>query len=430
MEDPARDSQPAVGPGEAPAGGSGPGRSAVTIGVTSGIACYRACDVVRELRRRGFRVRVVLTENARRFVGAELFEALSGEPVGTSTFDLRSLRGPYARFPHLSFARDIAAFAVVPATYNLVGKLAAGVADDLLTSALAATDAPVLLFPAMNAGMMAQAALRENVERLRARGVEVVDPESGDLACGDHGEGRLPSVERICDAIERAARRGGSLASWRVLVTAGPTREPLDPVRFLSSPSTGAMGYAMAAEAAWRGAEVLLISGPSPLAPPAGVRMIRVTTHAEMRSAVLAHHADCDAVVMAAAVADYRPAVVEPHKVKKGEARWSLPLERTEDILQEVGLRRDDDALLVGFALETERLEENARDKLERKALDWIVANDPLEPGAGFGPGTNRVTVFGRDGERVKLPLLEKQEVARRLWDLFTARRTLSVAAP
>ncbi len=449
----------------------------VTVGVSSGIACYRACDVVRELRRRGFRVRVVLTENARRFVSAELFEALSGEPVGTSTFDARGLAGPYARYPHLFFARDIAAFGVLPATYNLIGKLAAGLADDLLTTALAATRAPVLLFPTMNAAMYAQPALRENLARLRARGVEVVEAERGELACGEEGEGRLPPVERICDAIERAARSGRSLAGWDVLVTAGPTREPVDPVRFLSNPSTGTMGYAMAAEALRRGARVVLVTGPTHLDPPAGAELVPVTTHAEMRAAVLDHLPGKRAVVMAAAVGDYRPPAVRPAKIKKTDAAWSLPLERTEDILHEAALRRDDGTLLVGFALETERLQENAVAKLRAKDLDWIVANDPLEPGAGFGDGTNRVTVFARARggpaargrgeaaaepdraapsgvaalaqvlggapgggtlgsedrvgpaapelealERFDLPLLDKRELAGRLWDLFTSR--------
>ena len=398
-----------------------PGR--VTLGVTSGISCYRACDVARELGRRGFRVRVVLTANAQRFVGPGLFGALTGEPVGTDTFAGEGLTGPYARYPHLFFARDISAFVVVPATYNLIGKLAAGIADDLLTTALAATDAPLVLVPAMNATMYAQAALQENLARLRARGAEVLEPDAGELACGDVGEGRLPEVGRICDAIDAVARRGASLAGWEVLVTAGPTREPIDPVRFLSNPSTGAMGYALAAEAARRGAGVVLVSGPTHLAAPGAVQIVRVTTHAEMRAAALEHARGKDAVIMAAAVGDYRAAEALPSKIKKTSPAWSLPLVRTEDILHEIALRRDGGTLLVGFALETERVEENARAKLAAKDLDWIVANNPLEPGAGFGTGTNRVTVLGRDGERLEYPALDKPELARRLWDLFAARR-------
>jgi phosphopantothenoylcysteine decarboxylase/phosphopantothenate--cysteine ligase len=306
----------------------------------------------------------------------------------------------------------------------VIGKLAAGIADDLLTTALAATEAPVLLFPAMNATMYAQPALRENLARLAARGVQVIEPEAGELACGDLGEGRLPSTERICDSIQATAHRDASLAGWEVLVTAGPTREPLDPVRFLSNPSTGAMGYALAAEAARRGARVLLVSGPTHLAAPSGVELIRVTTHAEMRAAVLERAAGKDAVVMAAAVGDYRAKRPSASKIKKREPEWNLPLERTEDILREVGLRRSEDgAVLVGFALETDRLEENARVKLSEKGLDWIVANDPLEAGAGFGPGTNKVLVLGKDGERIELPVMEKPELARRLWDVFGARR-------
>ncbi len=407
---------------ERPAAGEHAGR--VTLGVSSGIACYRAPDVVRELRRRGLRVRVVLTGNARRWVGADLFEALSDQAVGTSTFDARGLAGRYARFPHLFFARDIDVFAVAPATYNLIGKLAAGLADDLLTTALAATDAPILLFPAMNAGMYAQPALRENLERLRGRGVVVVEPETGSLACGDEGEGRLPPVDRICDAIEDAVRPSAVLAGRDVLVTAGPTREPIDPVRYLSNPSTGTMGYALAREAARRGARVLLVSGPTALAVPHGVRALHVTTHAEMREAVLANAAGKDAVLMAAAVGDYRPLEMRSAKIKKESATWNLSLERTEDILAEVALRRDDCTLLVGFALETEQLEENARAKLRGKGLDWIVANDPLEAGAGFGTGSNRVIAFGRGGERVDFGRLSKRELAVRLWDLFASPLT------
>lgn len=408
---------------------AGETRHGVTLGVSSGIACYRVCDVVRELRRRGFRVRVILTRNARRFVRAGLFEALSGEPVGGSTFDCRGLSGPYARYPHLFFARDIQVFAVAPATYNLIGKLAAGIADDLLTTALAATEARVVLFPTMNSAMYSQGALHENLARLRARGVEVVEPESGDLACGEHGEGRLPSVARICAAIEAAAESGSSLAGWNVLVTAGPTHEPIDPVRFLSNPSTGAMGYALAAEAARRGARVTLVSGPTHLVAPAGVRLVPVTTHAEMRAAVLDHSGGKDAIVMAAAVGDFRAAGVPPSKIKKRDGGWSLSLERTEDILHEVGLRREDGTLLVGFALETERLEENALAKLREKGLDWVVANNPLEPGAGFGTGTNRVTLLGRDGARIAYPILDKSELAARLWDQFAARRAQPVGS-
>lgn len=413
----------AASPEDGGVGPRSPVPAVVTLGVTSGIAAYRAVDVARELGRRGFRVRVVLTANARRFVRPALFEALTGEPVGTSTFAAGGLTGRYARYPHLFFARDTAAFAVVPATYNLIGKLAAGLADDLLTTALAATDAPVVLFPAMNAGMYGQPALRENLERLRARGITVVEPDEGELGCGDVGRGRLPSVERVCAAIERAARpKTGALDGWRVLVTAGPTREPIDPVRYVSSPSTGAMGYALAEEAACRGAAVTLVSGPTYLAPPAGVEVVRVVTAAEMREAVLARAAGADAVVMAAAVGDYRPRTVSSSKVKKDEAAWNLPLVRTEDILHEVSLHRDEGTVLVGFALETERLEENARAKLAAKGLDWVVANSAVEEGAGFGEGTNRVLVLGRNGERVAMPRLAKSEVAARLWDLFGTR--------
>ncbi|HEY7530985.1 MAG TPA: bifunctional phosphopantothenoylcysteine decarboxylase/phosphopantothenate--cysteine ligase CoaBC [Gemmatimonadota bacterium] len=407
----------------------GPGPRAVTLGVAGGIAAYRAADVLRELRRRGFRVRVILTANARRLVSPALFEALGNGPVGTSTFRARGLDGPYARYPHLFFARGISAFAVVPATFDVIGKLAAGLADDLLTTSVAATDAPVLLVPSMNARMLAQPVLRENLERLRARGVQVLEPDAGELACGDHGEGRLPAVERICEAIERACAADTSLAGRAVLVTAGPTREWIDPVRYVSNPSTGAMGYALADEALRRGARVTLVSGPTHLAAPARARVVRVTTHAEMRAATLEHAAGADVVVMTAAVGDYRPAELQSQKIKKEAAVRSLPLERTEDILHEVSVARADGQVLIGFALETENLEEHARAKLRVKGLDWIVANDPLEPGAGFGEGTNRVLVLGRDGQRIELPRLPKPELASRLWDLFTAGRPQPVGA-
>jgi len=382
----------------------------VVIGVTGCIAAYKACELVRVLQRAGCRVKVVMTENATRFVGVATFRALTGEPVAASLWD-----EPTARVHHISLAEEADVFVVAPATANVLAKLATGRADDLLTTSALATESPLVIAPAMNVHMWRAEATQANIAALRARGALVVEPESGELACGDVGEGRLAEVETIADAVLAEARRAQDLAGVRVLVTAGPTREPLDPVRFLGNASSGKTGYAIAEEAARRGASVTLVSGPTVLPDPFGVTTVRVTTALEMEAAVEAAYAAVDVVVASAAVSDFRPAATAPHKVHKHEVPESLALVRNPDILAGLGARKDG-RLLVGFAAETADPLQSAKAKLAAKNLDLVVANDVSSPALGFGTDTNRVWfVSATDAE--ELPVMTKTTIARTLWD-------------
>jgi phosphopantothenoylcysteine decarboxylase/phosphopantothenate--cysteine ligase len=365
----------------------------VILGVGGGIAAYKACEVVRLLVKGGADVRVVMTPNATRFVGPLTFQALSGHPVLVDLLDPAS----EASYGHLELARRADLLLVAPATANLIARLRAGMGDDAVTTTALACTCPVLLAPAMNTRMWEGAAVQENLGALRARGVHVVGPSSGELADGDVGEGRLADPPEIAAA---AARLLGprDLTGRRVLVTAGPTREPLDPVRHLSNPSTGRMGFEVARAAARRGAEVLLVSGPTSLRDPDGVRVVRVGTAEEMAAAVLGAAGDQDVFVAAAAVSDYRPRDPSASKKKKADGPETLVLERTRDILATVGERlagRDRSPVLVGFAAETEEVVQNAREKLRRKRCDLVVANAVGEPGAGFGGERNRVSIVG-----------------------------------
>ena len=365
----------------------------VILGVGGGIAAYKACEIVRLLVKGGADVRVVMTPNATRFVGPLTFQALSGHPVLVDLLDPAS----EASYGHLELARRADLLLVAPATANLIARLRAGMGDDAVTTTALACTCPVLLAPAMNTRMWEGAAVQDNMGALRARGVHVVGPSSGELADGDVGEGRLADPPEIAAA---AARLLGprDLTGRRVLVTAGPTREPLDPVRHLSNPSTGRMGFELARAAARRGAEVLLVSGPTSLRDPDGVRVVRVGTAEEMAAAVLGAAGDQDVFVAAAAVSDYRPRDPSPSKKKKADGPETLVLERTRDILATVGERlagRDRSPVLVGFAAETEEVVQNAREKLRRKRCDLVVANAVGEPGAGFGGDRNRVSIVG-----------------------------------
>ncbi len=365
----------------------------VILGVGGGIAAYKGCELVRLLVKGGGDVRVVMTPNATRFVGPLTFQALSGHPVLVDLLDPAS----EASYGHLELARRADLLVVAPATADLLARLRAGMGDDAVTTTALACTCPVLLAPAMNTRMWEGPAVQENLDALRQRGWHVVGPSSGELADGDVGEGRLANPAEIALA---AARILGSrdLAGRRVLVTAGPTREPLDPVRHLSNPSTGKMGFELARAAARRGAEVLLVSGPTPLRDPDGVRVVRVGTAEEMAAAVLGAAEAQDLIVAAAAVSDYRPRDPSRSKKKKGEGPETLVLERTPDILATVGERlagRDRAPVLVGFAAETEDVVANAREKLLRKRCDLVVANAVGAPGAGFGGDRNRVSLVG-----------------------------------
>jgi len=363
----------------------------VVLGVGGGIAAYKACELARLVVKGRGRVRVAMTAAATRFVGPLTFQAISGAPVVVDLLDEATERS----YGHLQLAREADLLLIAPATADLIARLRAGMGDDAVTTTALAATCPVLLAPAMNTRMWQNPAVQENLAALRARGWHVVGPGAGVLADGDVGEGRLAEPAEIAVAASRLLGRL-DLAGRRVVVTAGPTREPIDPVRFISNPSTGKMGYALASVAARRGAEVVLVSGPTQLPDPAGVRTLRVETAEQMARAVEAEAGALDLFVGAAAVSDYRPATAAPHKLKKGPGDEPLTLTRTPDILAGLGARlagRPDAPVLVGFAAETEDVIANAREKLKRKRCDLVVANKVGAPGAGFGGDTNRVAL-------------------------------------
>ncbi|OPZ27819.1 MAG: Coenzyme A biosynthesis bifunctional protein CoaBC [Lentisphaerae bacterium ADurb.BinA184] len=394
----------------------------IALGVTSSIAAYKAADLTSQLVQAGIAVHVVMTPNATKLVHPQTFMTLSRHPV---TVDL--WQAPDWRPEHVSLAERIALLVVAPATANFLGKYAHGVADDALTTLALSHSGPVLVAPAMNPRMWRHPAVRENVRILRERGVAFVGPERGRVACGEETEaGRMASVESVRRAVEahlavarRAGLRGGR--RLRVLVTAGPTREALDPVRYLSNRSSGRMGYALAEVAAAAGHDVVLVSGPTGLAQPQSCRVTDVVTAEEMARAVEREFPSCDLLIMCAAVADFRPAAPAAGKVKKGAAGLTVEFERTRDILETVaGLRREGQTV-VGFAAETEAVLENARGKLTRKRLDWIVANDVRRADVGFGGDCNQVTMVSRAGAEVSLPRLSKIETAAEILLAVTA---------
>ena len=408
----------------------------ITLGVTSGIACYKAVDLMRDLQRAGARVRVVLTRSAAELVRPALFEALSGERVGVELWTdwppAEEREGDYARFPHLDFARGIDAIVVAPATANILGKAAAGLADDLLSTTLVAVDpaeTPVVFVPSMNATMYENPAVRANRALLRDRGYALLAPGEGALACGEVGIGRWPGNEFILAALDRLLNGRGRLAGRRVVVTAGPTQVDIDPVRILTNRSSGRMGFAVA-EACWReGADVVVVHGPTSVGPPPFVRAVTVRTPEEMSVAVRAELDGSDQLWMAAAVSDWRPVEVAERKLKKSEWDGVLRMEPTEDILARAAVERAPGTTLIGFAIETDDVDESAAEKLRAKGCDWLVVNNPREEGAGFEHETNRVFVLGRDGSRTEFDLLSKRELARRLVDLVLDRAAAGAAA-
>ena len=383
----------------------------VIIGVTGGIACYKAVELVRLLVKDSLAVQVIMTRAAMEFVTPLTFQTLSGKPVVTETFNLTQ----ESEIGHINLADSADLFVIAPATANVIGKIAAGIADDLLTTVLMATQAPVLIAPAMNIHMYENPILQENIRKLRRIGYHFMEPAEGYLACGYEGKGRLPEPEKILEEI-RSLLRKKDLLGERFLITAGPSREPLDPVRYISNRSSGKMGYALARAAVRRGAGVVLVSGPSAIEPPSAVRLIPVNTAAEMRRAVLEQFPECTAVIMAAAVADYRPVDASSKKLKRGKAPLDIRLEPNPDILRELG-RRKNGKLLVGFAAETEELIANATRKLHEKNLDLIVANDVTQAGGGFDGDTNIATIVDRSGASDSLSLMTKDELADRIYD-------------
>ncbi len=378
----------------------------LVVGVTGGIAAYKAADLVSKLAQAGAEVRVVMTAHATEFVGPTTFQALSGNPVYTATFAAPEAYG----MGHLSLA-SADAVVVAPATANLLGKAAAGLADDLLTTTLLAVTCPVLLAPAMNQAMWHHPLVQRNVATLQDAGYQFVGPSSGWLACRQQGDGRMADVPNIVAALEALLFAERDLTGRRVLITAGPTREPLDAVRFVSNPSSGRQGYALARAAALHGATVTLVSGPTELPAPPGVERVSVNTAAEMAAAVLARWPEADVFVGAAAVADYAPADPDPRKRAKAGDTISIALHRTPDIIAAVAAQRRPGQVVVGFAAQTHEVIERAQEKLQRKGLDLMVANDVSQPGRGFGGDDNQVTLLHADGRREDLPSLSKLDV-------------------
>ncbi|MGH9140796.1 MAG: bifunctional phosphopantothenoylcysteine decarboxylase/phosphopantothenate--cysteine ligase CoaBC [Vicinamibacterales bacterium] len=387
----------------------------IALGVTGGIGAYKAVEVARGLQKRGHDVVAVMTHAATRFVGAVTFEAITRRQVITDQFQ----GGLNADIEHIALASTIDLLLIAPATANIIGKLANGIADDFLSTLYTATRAPLLIAPAMNTQMFEHAAVRQNLDTLAARGARFVDPGAGYLACGWIGKGRLAEPDEIVAAAEAILRPEGPLRDRRVLVTAGPTYEDVDPVRYLGNRSSGRMGYAIAAEAARRGALVTLVTGPTTIPPPAVREMIKVRGAAEMHQAVMTRSSDVDVVVMAAAVADYSPAERAGQKVAKDGDTLTLVLKKTPDILGELGQRRiatSGGPLLVGFAAETQDVVARASAKRERKHADIIVANDVSRIDAGFDVDTNAVTIVGAAGAE-SLPLQSKARVAAEILD-------------
>lgn len=388
----------------------------VVLGVCGGIAAYKACDLASRLRQSGAEVTVVMTNAAQQFVTPLTFQSLVHRPVITSLFT------PIEEWEieHISVAKRASVAVIAPATANIIGKLACGIADDFLTTFVLATRAPILICPAMNRDMYTNRVVQENIDRLQARGFHVLEPEEGSLACGDVGRGRLAGVEAIFERILSLVCRPRDFSRIKVLVTAGPTHEHIDPVRYITNPSTGKMGYALAQAAHERGANVLLVSGPANLPPPDGVETIRVKTAAEMAKAVKDTSKGCKVVIGAAAVGDYAPIRTARQKIKKDPSEFTLKLKPTVDIMAELG-RRKGKRVLVGFSVETRDLLENSMEKLKSKHLDMIVCNDVTLSGAGFATDTNIVTILDKKGGSEKLPRLTKLETAHRVLDRIRA---------
>lgn len=390
----------------------------ILVGVTGGIAAYKVCYLVRDLRKAGADVKVVMTEAATKFVSPLTFSALSGHDVATDLWSVNQSSGSDIATRHIDLATWADAFIVAPASANTIAKLTYGLSDNLLTIIALASRCPIFLAPTMDADMYINPVTQQNIGRLQERGYIVIPPDEGDLASGLKGPGRLPEIQVIIEAVERTLDKSAQdLKGRRILVTAGPTFESIDPVRFIGNRSSGKMGFAVARAAAQRGAEVTLIAGPVSLETPRSVRRIDVESAAQMYEAVHAHASKAHAVIMAAAVADYKPQVEAKKKMKKQGPAESLTIELagTPDILLSLGEKKKKGTVLVGFALETDNELHNAQEKLKKKNLDFIVLNSLTEKGAGFGTDTNVVTIVPRRGKIEKLPLMSKFDVANKI---------------
>jgi len=384
----------------------------IVLGVTGGIAAYKAAELVRLLVKEEANVYVVMTRNAQEFMTPLTFQTLSGNPVITDLFTLVEEQ----KIGHIALADLAELIIILPATANIIGKIANGIADDFLSTMVMASKAPVLFAPSMNVNMWENKALQKNIQTLVERGYHFIEPGEGELACRWYGKGRLAELNEVVERIEDLLSQK-DLKGEKILITGGPTQEPIDPVRFLTNRSSGKMGYALAKVARRRGAEVILVTGPTSLPlPRRDIEIVPVQTAEEMRRAVFAHVQGCSAVIKAAAVSDFRPKAMSLQKLKKASASPYLELEKTEDILGEIGKKKGD-RILVGFAAETEDLVTNARKKLMEKNLDLIVVNDVTKPGVGFGLDTNQVKILYPSGEVKDLPLMSKEEVSQSILD-------------
>ena len=396
----------------------------VILAVCGGIAAYKSIEILRLLKKADAEVRVILTKSAQWFIGALTFEVLSGQPVFKDMFQ----EGSEASFRHIDWAQEADGVIIAPATANTIGKLANGIADDPLSTFMLAVTSPVLICPSMNTHMYASQAVQRNLDTLRSDGYVVVEPASGQLACGTTGSGRLPEPEEIFDRF-LGCLSPKDLVGKKILVTAGPTIEPIDPVRFISNRSSGKMGFAVARAAEHRGAEVTLISGPTHLADPMNVTTIRVRTAEEMAGHVFQQMGNADVIIKSAAVSDYGPKESEAHKIKKGKNELVLHLQQNEDILKVLGQKKKHQ-ILVGFAAETKDLEKNATQKLAEKNLDIIAGNLVGSSDSGFESDTNTVTLFFKDGTTESLPTMEKLEVAHILLDRIATKVLSAAKAP
>lgn len=385
-------------------------KKTVVLCVTGGIACYKSAMLASGLVKRGYDVEVVLTKNATEFIGPHTFDSLTHNRTMVDTFD----RNYQSQVEHVALADKADLLIVAPATANVLAKAAHGIADDMVTTTILACNCPKIAAPAMNTKMYENPVTQDNLEILRKYGWQIIEPAFGRLACGAVGKGKMPEPETLLEAIDHAIRYEKDLSGKKVLVTAGPTQEALDPVRYLTNHSTGKMGYEIAKAAAARGAQVTLVSGPTALQPPAYVEFVPVVSAEEMFQQVTERASQQDIIVKAAAVADYTPAKVSSEKIKKKEGDLSIPVERTKDILSYLGSHRKEGQFLCGFSMETENLLENSRKKLEKKGVQMIAANSLRQEGAGFGGSTNVLTLITALGEE-ELPLLTKEEAAHRL---------------
>ena len=392
----------------------------VLLGVTGGIACYKSANLASALVKQGANVQVLMTKNATEFIGPHTFESLTGNRVSVDTFD----RNYQFQVEHIALADQADLVLVAPATANVLAKLAHGLADDMLTTTILACNCPKIAAPAMNTKMYENPVTQDNLDILRKYGWEIVEPASGRLACGAVGKGKMPEPEDLLETVLHALSHEKDMTGLKVLVTAGPTREALDPVRYLTNHSTGKMGYAIAKAAAARGAQVILVSGPVNLKKPPYMEVVDIVSAQDMFDAVTSRAPDQDIIIKAAAVADYRPATVAEDKIKKSgtAADLSLPLARTSDILAWLGEHRAPGQFLCGFSMETRDMVENSRKKLEKKHIDLIAANNLKQEGAGFGVDTNLLTLIAADGAK-ELPLMSKEEAAHALLDEIMSRR-------